>query len=212
MSASVSVIAHPPARNLRNPDGGEGYVQVKNLSVAFGRADSGRVAIAKTSFEVLPGEFICLLGPSGCGKSTLLNCVAGFIRPNSGAVIVDGATVRGPGPDRGVAFPQHSLFPWKKVRDNVAFGPRLAGAGRRERRRIADELLGLVGLLPFAECYPGELSGGMQQRVGIARALAGRPKVLLMDEPFGSLDAQTRLLMQENLLNMWDEAERRSCS
>jgi NitT/TauT family transport system ATP-binding protein len=180
-----------------------GQIRIDRVSIGFGRGRQARLAVDEASLEVLPGEFVCLLGPSGCGKSTLLNTVAGFISPGSGAVTVDGVPVGGPGPDRGMVFQQHSLFPWKRVRENVAFGPRLAGKGRHEAASIADGLLASVGLLHCADRYPAELSGGMQQRVGIARALAGSPSVLLMDEPFGALDAQTRLMMQESLLRVW---------
>jgi NitT/TauT family transport system ATP-binding protein len=202
---AIAELARPGQRLPREARERQGHVRIEGLSVAFGPARGARAALAATSLEVPPGEFVCLLGPSGCGKSTLLNCVAGFVRPTSGRVTVDGQAVEGPGPDRGMVFQQYSLFPWKRVRDNVAFGPRVAGVGRREALRVADELLARVGLLPYADRFPGELSGGMQQRVGIARALAGRPAVLLMDEPFGALDAQTRLMMQENLLQVWGE-------
>ena len=148
---------------------------------------------------------MCLLGPSGCGKSTLLNTVAGYVQPTTGWARVDGAPVLGPGADRGMVFQQYSLFPWKTVRDNVAFGPYATGAGRSRARAIGDELLDMVGLTRFANRYPAELSGGMQQRVGIAHALANKPAVLLMDEPFGALDSQTRAMMQEHLLRLWAE-------
>jgi NitT/TauT family transport system ATP-binding protein len=179
-----------------------GHVRIEHVSVHFG-AERQAAALAEATLDVKPGEFVCLLGPSGCGKSTLLNVVAGFIQPSSGRVTLDGIVVRGPGPDRGMVFQQYSLLPWKNVRDNVAFGPSLAGKSRREAQRIANGYLASVGLAHCAERYPAELSGGMQQRVGIARALAGSPSVLLMDEPFGSLDAQTRLMMQEGLLRIW---------
>jgi len=154
---------------------------------------------------IQPGEFVCLLGPTGCGKSTLLNCIAGFVQPSAGSVQLDGHEVVGPGPERGMVFQQHSLFPWKTVKDNVAFGPLMTGAGRGEAESRASKLLRLVGLTDFENHYPHTLSGGMQQRVGIARALANSPSVLLMDEPFGALDAQTRTIMQETLAGLWQE-------
>ena len=159
----------------------------------------------ETSIRIEPGEFVCILGPSGCGKSTLLNTVAGYVMPNSGSVRVDGEVVTRPGPDRGMVFQQYSLFPWKTVKENVAFGPKMAGQSSAGAELIANTFLDMVGLARFANRYPAELSGGMQQRVGIARALANYPRVLLMDEPFGALDAQTRLMMQESLLNIWNE-------
>jgi len=165
---------------------GKGLIEIKDLSVTF-------------------GEFVCLLGPSGCGKSTIMNTVAGYVMPTKGQVLVDGEEVTKPGPERGMVFQQYSLLPWKTVYDNVAFGPRMAGKTRVEAGSIANTFLNMVGLSKFADRYPGELSGGMQQRVGIARALANYPSMLLMDEPFGALDAQTRLMMQENLLDIWKE-------
>jgi NitT/TauT family transport system ATP-binding protein len=149
------------------------------------------------------GEFVCLLGPSGCGKSTVLNIVAGFVRPTEGRVSLDGVDVRGPGRDRGVVFQEHALFPWFRVGQNVEFGLKMAGVPREERARIADRYLDLVGLQPFRHAFPKELSGGMKQRVAIARALAADPKILLMDEPFAALDAQTRRLMQDELTKIW---------
>src|SRR5262249_18590051 len=182
-----------------------GRVEIWDVSVRVRRGRETITALENASVDISHGSFACLLGPSGCGKSTLLNTVAGYVRPTTGWVRVDGDQVVRPGPDRGMVFQQYSLFPWKTVRDNVAFGPYAQGQGRARARAIADELLDMVGLTRFAHRYPTELSGGMQQRVGIARALANKPTVLLMDEPFGSLDAQTRAVMQENLLRLWAE-------
>jgi sulfonate transport system ATP-binding protein len=183
----------------------KGRILIENVAVAYGRGAHAHMAVHQTSLEIAPGEFVCLLGPSGCGKSTLLNCVAGYVRPSRGRVSVDGVPVIKPGPDRGMVFQQYSLFPWKTVFDNVAFGPRVAGKGDAAATATARTLLEMVGLSKFARRYPGELSGGMQQRVGIARALANYPAVLLMDEPFGALDSQTRAMMQRSLLSIWSE-------
>jgi len=161
------------------------------------------VALERFDLAVDEGEFVCLLGPSGCGKSTLLNIVAGFVRPTGGRVSLDGTEVTSPGRDRGVVFQDHALFPWFRVGQNVEFGLKMAGTSRPERERIANRYLDLVGLRAFRAAYPKELSGGMKQRVAIARALANDPKILLMDEPFGSLDAQTRRLMQDELTKIW---------
>jgi sulfonate transport system ATP-binding protein len=182
-----------------------GRVEIWDVSVTFRQGSTVNHALQNTSTDIAPGSFVCLLGPSGCGKSTLLNTVAGYVTPSTGWARVDGVQVVGPGSDRGMVFQQYSLFPWKTVRDNVAFGPYATGGGRARSRAIADELLDMVGLSRFADRYPSELSGGMQQRVGIARALANKPTVLLMDEPFGALDSQTRAVMQENLLRVWAE-------
>jgi NitT/TauT family transport system ATP-binding protein len=190
----------PPAHRVRS---NKGHVVISDVTVAFGRGARRHVAVERNSLEVKPGEFVCLLGPSGCGKSTLLNCVAGYVAPSEGSVKVDGAAVLRPGPDRGMVFQQYSLFPWMTIRENVRFGPRVTGASSPDS--VASTFLELVGLSRFADRYPGELSGGMQQRVGIARALANYPSVLLMDEPFGALDAQTRVMMQESLLRIWSE-------
>ena len=184
---------------------GNGHVLIDDVSIVFGRGRSAHVAVARCTLDVKPGEFVCLLGPSGCGKSTLLNAVAGYVKPTHGAVTVDGEPIAGPGPDRGMVFQQYSLFPWKTIEQNVAFGPRCQGASQNAASMTARTFLGMVGLSAFASRYPAELSGGMKQRVGIARALANYPRVLLMDEPFGALDAQTRVMMQENLLRIWDE-------
>jgi NitT/TauT family transport system ATP-binding protein len=206
MPRNVVKLANSPAAPkplVRRVRSDKGHVVIADVSVTFGRGSQRHAAVERTSLEVKPGEFVCLLGPSGCGKSTLLNCVAGYVRPSEGTVTVDDVAVERPGPDRGMVFQQYSLFPWMTIRENVRFGPRVTGAASPDA--IADTFLELVGLSRFAGRYPGELSGGMQQRVGIARALANYPSVLLMDEPFGALDAQTRIMMQESLLGIWSE-------
>ncbi len=161
-------------------------------------------ALDAIDLEIADREFAVLLGPSGCGKSTLLNILAGFESVSAGSVRVFGDTVSRPGPDRAVVFQEAALFPWLSVRDNVAFAPRLKGLSRRASADVAREALTQVGLGPFEDALPDQLSGGMKQRVGIARALVMEPRVLLMDEPFGALDAQTRLSMQELLLGVWE--------
>jgi len=185
------------------PPSVEGAIGVENLSVEFKRDGMRTVAVQDIAIEIAPGEFTALLGPSGCGKSTLLNVIGGMVRPTRGEVRIDGAPVTEPSARCGVVFQQHSLFPWMTALGNVAFGPRMLGHASPES--VAREFLALVGLEKFAHAYPAQLSGGMQQRVGIARALATRPQVLLMDEPFGALDAQTRSIMQEELLKIWSE-------
>ena len=183
----------------------KGRIVIDDVSIVFGKGKLENRAVEKTHLTIEPGEFVCILGPSGCGKSTLLNTVAGFIEPTTGRVLIDDDEVREPGPDRGMVFQQYSLFPWKTVLENVAFGPRLAKHSDTEAVRTANSFLAMVGLSAFANRYPEELSGGMKQRVGIARALSNYPSVLLMDEPFGALDAQTRVMMQENLLKIWSQ-------
>ncbi|SDD90224.1 NitT/TauT family transport system ATP-binding protein [Massilia sp. PDC64] len=180
-----------------------GAIEIDKLGIRLGEGSQAFDAVQDVSLSIAPGEFVCVLGPSGCGKSTLLGALAGHWTPSRGSIHVDGAPVAGPHPDRGLVFQQHTLFPWKKVLDNVAFGLKMQGVGRRERRERARELLGLVGLAGFEDRYPIQLSGGMQQRVEIARVLINHPRVMLMDEPFGALDAQTRLKMQELLLDVW---------
>ncbi len=181
----------------------KGEIVVNDVSITFGSGATSHLAVETTSISVAAGEFVCILGPSGCGKSTLLNAIAGYVKPTTGAVSVDEVVVEKPGPDRGMVFQQYSLLPWKTVYENVAFGPKMAGQSRTSAGSTANTFLELVGLKKFGDRYPAELSGGMQQRVGIARALANYPSVLLMDEPFGALDAQTRLMMQESLLDIW---------
>lgn len=182
---------------------GKGEILIEDVSITFGSGPNAFLALSPTTVTVRAGEFVCILGPSGCGKSTLLNAIAGYVPPTTGGVAVDDVTVKAPGPDRGMVFQQYSLLPWKTVYENVAFGPKMAGHSRTEAGSLANTFLELVGLKKFGNRYPAELSGGMQQRVGIARALANYPSVLLMDEPFGALDAQTRLMMQESLLEIW---------
>ncbi len=182
-----------------------GHVVIDGLSIRFGDGASARVAIEGVSLDVPPGEFVCILGPSGCGKSTVLNAVAGFLPASSGTLAVDSEPVVKPGADRGMVFQQPTLFPWKSVLQNIAFGPLMAGRAWADAESTARTFMGMVGLAGFEKHYPAQLSGGMQQRVGIARALANYPRVLLMDEPFGALDAQTRVMMQEALLGIWSE-------
>ena len=162
-------------------------------------------AIRDISLAVAAGDFVSVVGPSGCGKTTMLNTIAGFLAPTAGRIRVDDRVVSGPGPDRGVVFQSFALFPWRTVLDNVAFGPKMRGVPKAKRHEIAREYLALAGLSHAAERYPNELSGGMQQRVGVVRALANEPDVLLMDEPFAAVDAQTRMTLQEELTRIWGE-------
>jgi NitT/TauT family transport system ATP-binding protein len=162
-------------------------------------------AIRDISLAVAAGDFVAVVGPSGCGKTTMLNLIAGFLAPTGGEIRVDGRAVSGPGADRGVVFQSFALFPWRTVLDNVAFGPKMRGIAKPEREKIAREYLALAKLTDAADRYPNELSGGMQQRVGVVRALANEPDVLLMDEPFASVDAQTRMTLQEELTRIWQD-------
>jgi NitT/TauT family transport system ATP-binding protein len=185
----------------------KGHVQIRDVSVRFGTKGQTTEAASRVSLDVKPGEFVSIIGPSGCGKSTLLNIVAGFLKPSEGEALLDGKPIDGPGADRGVVFQQYSLFPWMTVRRNVEFGLKMQGLGRTQRESAARTLLGMTGLLSFENHYPDQLSGGMKQRVGIVRALATSPQVMLMDEPFGALDSQTRAVMQEILTNMWQQLQ-----
>jgi NitT/TauT family transport system ATP-binding protein len=184
-------------------------IEIQSLCKSYVSGVSGQVieALLPVDLNIAAGEFVCLLGPSGCGKSTLLNCIAGLVTPTSGEVLVGRKRVRAPGADRGMVFQEHGLFPWMTVGDNVGFGPLLRGMPKEQRAEIVERYLALVGLSGWQQRFPGELSGGMKQRVGIARALANSPEILLLDEPFGSLDALTRDRMQEELLNIWQAAK-----
>ena len=184
-----------------------GELKVENLTVIYG-GQQELVAVEDLSLQVNPGEFVCLLGTTGCGKSTVLNVVAGFISPTTGHVFLDGKEITSPGPERGIVFQQHALFPWKTVRGNVEFGLKMKGLTEDQKSKTGQRYINLIGLKGFEDRYPHELSGGMQQRVGIARVLANDPLLLLMDEPFGSVDAQTRMMMQELLLRIWEEFHR----
>jgi len=165
-------------------------------------------ALRPVSLDVADNDFITVLGPSGCGKSTLLRLVAGLEEPSTGEILLDDTPIRGPGADRGVVFQSYTLFPWLTVRRNICFGLREKGMALAEQRDISDRFIARMGLQGFEDHYPKQLSGGMQQRVAIARALANDPKILLLDEPFGALDNQTRLLMQELLLDTWEAARK----
>ena len=165
------------------------------MSVRYGDGASAVQALERADLSFAAGDFVCIVGPSGCGKTTLMQTLAGFLKPTAGAVSLDGKAIEGPGPDRGVVFQQPALFPWMSVAANAGFGPHLRGD--KDGKAKAEMWLRTVGLWEFRDRYPYELSGGMQQRLAIARALCGEPKVLLMDEPFGALDALTRERMQE---------------
>jgi NitT/TauT family transport system ATP-binding protein len=179
-------------------------VLIDNVSVEFARhRETSQIALTNTNLEIEQGEFVCLLGPSGCGKSTLLNVVGGLVEASTGSIKVDERSVSQPGPDRGMVFQNYSLYPWLTVRQNIVFGPKLNHWPKDKISQIANELIEIVGLKEYADQFPKVLSGGMKQRVAIARALAMEPSVLLMDEPFGALDAQTRSRMQELLLDIW---------
>lgn len=178
-------------------------LDVKNLTKQFSSHGLVHTTLDNISFQIFRREFVCVLGASGCGKSTLMRIIAGLDAPSSGEVLLDGKAVHGPGPDRGMVFQSYTLFPWLTVKKNVMFGLQMSGKSTYEAETEAREWIALVGLSKFENSYPHQLSGGMKQRVAIARALANRPRILLMDEPFGALDAQTRAQMQAYLLEIW---------
>ena len=183
-------------------------IECRNLSKSFLTEQYTINVLDDISLEVRENEFLVVLGPGQCGKTTLLNCMAGIIMPDAGEILLDGREITGPGPDRGVVFQQYALFPWKTVMDNVGFGLQIKGVGKAERNRVAQTYIDLVGLQGFEKSFPHQLSGGMKQRVGIARAWANNPEVLLMDEPFGALDAQTRYAMEKETLSIWEKDKR----
>ena len=185
-------------------------LEISGVTQEFEKKDGKFLALDTVNLNVEQNEFICVVGPSGCGKTTLLNIIAGLCKPTTGTVKVRGELVTGPGKGKGVVFQQYALYPWLTVEKNVEFGMRMKGVPKAERAEIAKKYIDLVGLSKFAKAYPKELSGGMKQRVAIARAYATAPEVLLMDEPFGALDAQTRAQLQENLLKTWEQ-ERKTC-
>ncbi len=183
-------------------------LDVQNLGRVFGTSDGGTTtALHDITFRVHRREFLCVIGPSGCGKSTLIRILAGLEEPTSGRMLLDDREVRGPGPDRGMVFQGYTLFPWLTVTRNVAFGLEMGGMDRSQADREALQWIDLVGLAPFKDAYPAQLSGGMKQRTAIARALAPQPRILLLDEPFGALDAQTRAQMQSHLLQIWHNVD-----
>ncbi len=186
-----------------------GRVELHQVGKTYrGEDGSDVVALSPTDLVIEPGEFVCLVGPSGCGKTTMMEMVAGFHHPTTGEILVDAQPVTGPGADRGVVFQQANLYPWFTVSQNVELGARLRGVGKRERREQAAHYLAMVGLDQFADRKPYELSGGMQQRAQIARALANDSRIILMDEPFGALDALTRENMQTELLHIWRDSRK----
>lgn len=190
-------------------DGGEIMIlQIVDLVKKFPKEEDSLVAIDNFDLEVEDGEFVCILGPSGCGKTTLLRMIAGLDKPTSGSIKLKGNEISKTGSDRGMVFQEFALFPWRTVRRNIEFGLELRNMPADERHKISDKYIDLVGLKGFENSHPYELSGGMKQRVGIARALANDPSILLMDEPFGALDAQTRNQMQKELLRIWKETKK----
>lgn len=185
-------------------------VSIQGVQKKYHTRKGDVIALSGVDFGIRENEFICVIGPSGCGKSTLLNIIAGLLEPTSGQILVDGKPIKGTGTDRGVVFQQYALFPWLTVKKNVEFGLKLKGMSKEECDEVAMKYLRMVDLEKFADSYPKELSGGMKQRVAIARAYAMNPQVLLMDEPFGALDAQTRTQLQSELLKAWQE-ENKTC-
>jgi len=183
-------------------------IAIDGLRLEYVDEAQGRrhVAVDGLSLVVRANEFLCVVGPSGCGKSTLISAIAGFLRPAAGQILLDGKPVRGPGADRGVVFQEYALLPWKNVLDNVALGLKLRGVPRGERERVARRFLDITHLGEAALKYPHELSGGMKQRTAVARTLANEPEVMLMDEPFASIDAQARMTLQEELLGIWAQS------
>jgi NitT/TauT family transport system ATP-binding protein len=186
-------------------DFGDPHILISGVSKVFAAGGREVVALKDIDLAIPRGQFVCLLGPSGCGKSTLLNAVAGFAAPSSGTIVADGQPVTEPGPERGMVFQEYALFPWMTVEDNIAFGLQIKGQPAAQIRATVDKLLAMLSLADFRQRYPKDLSGGMRQRVAIARVLALDSPVMLMDEPFGALDALTRRNLQDELLRIWSE-------
>jgi NitT/TauT family transport system ATP-binding protein len=184
------------------------HIVIAGVSKVFQTGDRELVALKDINLEIPRGQFTCLLGPSGCGKSTLLNAVAGFSLPTAGTILADGKPVTGPGPDRGMVFQEYALFPWMTVEDNIGFGLEIKGMGKAEIGQRVDALLAMLSLSDFRQRFPKDLSGGMRQRVAIARVLALDSPIMLMDEPFGALDALTRRNLQDELLRIWAELKK----
>jgi len=181
------------------------HIQISKVSKIFSSGEREVVALDDINLDIKPGEFICLLGPSGCGKSTLLNAVAGFSSPTAGSILVDGESVQKPGPDRGMVFQEYALFPWMTVEKNIAFGLEIKKLPKSRIKEKVSALLAMLNLQDFRDRYPKDLSGGMRQRVAIARVLALDSPIMLMDEPFGALDSLTRRSLQDELLRIWTE-------
>jgi len=191
---------------MRSPE--RPHVVIRGVTKRFQVGDGAVEALGRIDVTIATGAFVCLIGASGCGKSTLLRIVAGFEEPTTGEVLVDAKPVTAPGSDRGMVFQDYALFPWMTIRQNIGFGPRQRQLPRKEVDDIADEFVRLVGLESAANRYPSQLSGGMKQRVAIARVLANNANILLMDEPFGALDAQTRETMQEEVTRLWERTKK----
>ena len=203
LDTSRSERAAPAARSAARD---RPLIEIERVSKIFATTDAQPTwAFQDVSLDVAAGEMVCVVGPSGCGKTTLLNLIAGFIEPTAGEIRLDGEPIRRPGPDRGVVFQEYALFAWLTARRNIEFGMRMRGVPKAECRRRTDEYLELIGLERAAERYPHELSGGMRQRIAVARALVNEPRVLLMDEPFAAVDAMTRAALQSELLRIWQQ-------
>ena len=203
--ANFSMIPNTEASKATSISSNQPKLEVRSLYKTFSAQGKQLIALENINLQIYPEEFVSLVGPSGCGKSTLLNIVAGLTLPSSGQVLVDGEVVPGPGADRGMVFQTYTLFPWLCVADNISFGLKLRRLPRREIQQLVAYYLDVIGLTKFARAYPKQLSGGMKQRVAIARALAIRPQVLILDEPFGALDALTRIEMQGLIESLWQQ-------
>jgi NitT/TauT family transport system ATP-binding protein len=205
VSSSSDLRQREAVHSIDSQPSAQPKMEVRHLSKSFTSQGHQLVVLEDINLQLFPREFVCLVGASGCGKSTLLNIAAGLVAPTTGQVLVDGDIVTGPGSDRGMVFQGYTLYPWLSVADNIAFGLQIRNMPKAEQRERVNYYLNVVGLTQFAKAYPKQLSGGMKQRVAIARALANQPEVLLMDEPFGALDAQTKEQMQQFLLELWEQ-------